>query len=94
MKQKNNYKKYEDFSNSLECEFSGDINNTKVLTSVDKKILHDIIESDTPKIPITIRFAGWQIKRAKQIAKQKKIKGYQTLIRQIVSKALLNESYI
>jgi len=94
VKRTNNYKKYEDISNSLECEFAGDLNNTESLTSLDRKILHEIIDEDTPKIPITIRFAEWQIKRAKQIAKKRKIKGYQTLIRQIVSKALINENYI
>lgn len=94
MKIKNNFKKYEKISENLENEFSGDINNTEILTTKDKKVLHEIISHDTPKIPITISLDEWQIKRAKQIAKSKHIKGYQTLIRQIINKALINEYHI
>ncbi|MCK4423200.1 MAG: hypothetical protein KAV18_03935 [Candidatus Omnitrophica bacterium] len=86
---KRTLKEYQAESNLLNKEFSGAVEKTKSLTGKDKKWLHEIIESESPKIPVTIRLASWQIERAKQIAKEKHVRGYQTLIRQILSKALL-----
>ena len=86
---KRTLKKYKAESELLDKEFSGAIENTEPLTRENKKWLHEIIESESPKIPVTIRLAAWQIERAKQIAKEKHVRGYQTLIRQILSKALL-----
>ncbi len=84
-----NIKNLEAKSKKLEKEFSGSIEHTKPLTDGDKKWLLPILNDTTPKIPVTIRLKCWQIERAKDIAKEKGLRGYQTLISQILTEALL-----
>lgn len=88
-KKKRTIKDYKAESKFLDKEFSGTIENTEPLTEEDKEWLHEIIVNDSPKIPVTIRLPKWQVEKAKQIAKEKHIRGYQTLMRRILSKALL-----
>ena len=82
-------KKLEEESNKLEEEFSGTLKHTKPLNDDDKKWLQRALLDTEPKIPVTIRLKRWQIERAKQLAKEKKLRGYQTLISQILTDALL-----
>lgn len=81
--------KYEKMSRDLEVEFSGSIENTKPLTASDRKWMKAALADTGPKIPVTIRLRKWQIERAKELAKKKNLRGYQTLIDQILTEALI-----
>lgn len=84
-------KKLEAKSKSLEKEFSGSIKNTQPITDDDKKWLRLAIREE-PTIVVTLRLKRWQVERAKQLAKKTGIRGYQTLIRQLLTDALLPTS--
>jgi predicted DNA binding CopG/RHH family protein len=40
-------------------------------------------------VKVTIRLRKWQIERAKELAREKGLRGYQTLLDQILTEALL-----
>lgn len=87
---KTRLKRLEKHSKELDREFSGAIENTKPLSAKDRDWLKDILKkSDDPKIPVTIRLSQWQVDQAKELATKMHLRGYQTLIRQLLSEALI-----
>ena len=87
---KSQLKKLEAHSKELDKEFSGSIESTKPLSTRDREWLKDILKkSDERKIPVTIRLNQWQVEQAKKLAAKMHLRGYQTLIRQILSEALI-----
>ncbi|OGH55614.1 MAG: hypothetical protein A3G34_00900 [Candidatus Lindowbacteria bacterium RIFCSPLOWO2_12_FULL_62_27] len=82
-------KELEKLSAHFDKEFSGDIENTEPLTKGEREWFKKVIQDTSPKVPVTIRLRRWQIERAKQMAKKKKLRGYQTLIDRILTEALI-----
>lgn len=89
-KMRRNLKKLKAESEKLEEEFSGSIEETKPLTDADKEWLKKALLDTGPKVPVTIRLKKWQIERAKQLAKERHLRGYQTLISEILTESLLS----
>lgn len=80
---------WEDRSAELDREFSGSIENTQPLTPAERKWYEDVVRDRGPKVKVTIRLRKWQIARARQLAKKRGLRGYQTLLDQIITDALL-----
>ncbi len=80
---------WEQWSAELDKEFSGSIENTEPLTPAERKWYEENIRDRSPKVKVTIRLRKWQIARAKQLAKKRGLRGYQTLLDQIITDALL-----
>ena len=79
----------EKFSAELDKEMVDVMENTRPLTSAERRWYRKAIAQTEPKVKVTIRLRRWQVERARQIAKQKGLRGYQTLVDQILTKALL-----
>ncbi|MBM4041010.1 MAG: hypothetical protein FJ290_21125 [Planctomycetes bacterium] len=79
----------EKLSAELDKEMVGVPENTRPLTSAERRWYRKAIAQTEPKVKVTIRLRRWQIERARQLAKQKGLRGYQTLVDQILTKALL-----
>jgi predicted DNA binding CopG/RHH family protein len=45
-----------------------------------------------PKVKVSIRLRGWQIERAKETASERGLRGYQTVLDDIITKGLLPEA--
>jgi predicted DNA binding CopG/RHH family protein len=80
---------WEELSAEMDKEMAGAPENARALTSAERRWYRKAIAQTEPKVKVTIRLRPWQIERARQIAKQKGLRGYQTLVDQILTKALL-----
>ncbi len=80
---------WEKLSAELDKEMAGAPENTRPLTSAERIWYRKAIAQREPKVKVTIRLQRWQIERAREVAKQKGLRGYQTLVDQILTKALL-----
>ncbi len=79
----------EKLSAELDREMVGVPENTRSLTSAERRWYRKAMAQTEPKVKVTVRLRRWQIERARQVAKQKGPRGYQTLVDQILTKALL-----
>ena len=80
---------WEALSAEFDKEFSTSIENTEPLTPAERRWYEENIRDREPKVKVSIRLHKWQIARAKQIARQRGLRGYQTLLDQIITEALL-----
>ncbi len=80
---------WERLSAEMDAEMSGAPENARPLTSAERRWYRKAIAQTEPKVKVTIRLRRWQIERARQMAKQKGLRGYQTLVDQILTNALL-----
>ena len=80
---------WEELSRELDKEGAGDPENTQPLSDDERRWYRTAVADTGPKVRVTIRLRKWQIERAKELARQQGIRGYQTLIDQILTKELL-----
>ena len=80
---------WEKLSADLDSEMTGAPESTKPLSAEERGWYRAAIADTSPKVKVTIRLRKWQIQRARQLAKQKGLRGYQTLLDQILTKELL-----
>ena len=80
---------WEALSAELDEEMSTAPENTEPLSAEEMSWYRRAVMDTGPKVKVTMRLRQWQIERAKQLAKEKGLRGYQTLLDQIISEALL-----
>lgn len=80
---------WEKVSKELDEEMAGAPENTAPLSADERRWYQRAARDTGPKVKVTIRLRKWQIERAKQLAKKKGLRGYQTLLDQIITEALL-----
>ncbi|HUT33423.1 MAG TPA: hypothetical protein VNE39_08100 [Planctomycetota bacterium] len=76
-------------SKELDREAAGAPENTQPLTGDERRWYRMAVADTGPKVRVTIRLRKWQIERAKELARQQGIRGYQSLIDRILTKELL-----
>ena len=76
-------------STELDKEMAGAPENTQPLSEEERRWYRMAVADTGPKVRVTIRLRTWQIERAKELARQQGIRGYQTLIDRILTKELL-----
>lgn len=82
-------REWEKLSAELDRSMAGAPENTEPLSPEEIRWFRHALADRSPKVKVTIRLHKWQVQRAKQLAKQKGLRGYQTLVDQILTKALL-----
>lgn len=80
---------WEKLSAELNKEMAGAPENTEPLTAAERLWYRSALADTGPKIKVTIRLRRWQILRAKQLAREKGLRGYQTLLDEILTRELL-----
>jgi predicted DNA binding CopG/RHH family protein len=82
-------KEWEALSAELDKEMSGAPEKTSPLSAEERGWYRAALADTGPKVKVTIRLRRWQIERAKQLAKERGLRGYQTLLDQILTQQLL-----
>jgi len=80
---------WERLSRELDKEMAGAPEKTRPLSEAELRWYRMAALDTSPKVKVTIRLRQWQIERAKELAKQRGLRGYQTLLDHIITKALL-----
>ena len=80
---------WERLSKGLDDEMAGAPENTRSLSPEELRWYRTAVMDTGPKVKVTIRLRKWQIERAKELAREKGLRGYQTLLDQILTEALL-----
>ena len=80
---------WEGLSAELDEELAGASGNTQPLSEEELRWYRLAATDAGPKVKVTIRLRRWQIERAKELAKQKGMRGYQTLLDQVITRGLL-----
>lgn len=83
-------KEWEELSAELDKEMSGAQPNTQPLSADELRWYRLAALEKGPKVKVTIRLRKWQIERAKEIAGKKKLRGYQTVLDEIITRGLLS----
>ena len=82
-------KEWEALSAELDDELAGATENTDPLSDEELRWYRRAAGDTSPKVKVTIRLREWQIERARELAKEKGMRGYQTLLDQIITQGLL-----
>jgi len=80
---------WEEASRDLDEEMAGAPENTRPLTEEERRWYRRAAMDTGPKVKVTMRLRKWQIERAKELAKKRGLRGYQTLLDEIITEALL-----
>jgi len=80
---------WEEASRELDEEMAGAPENTRALTEEERRWYRRAALDTGPKVKVTIRLRKWQIERARQLAKERGLRGYQTLLDEIITDGLL-----
>jgi len=78
-----------ELSAELDDEFSGAPERTEPLSEGEMRWYRAAAMETGPKVKVTIRLRKWQIERAKEIAEQKGLRGYQTVLDEVITQGLL-----
>ena len=81
-------KEWEQLSAELDKEMAGAPENTERLSPQERRWYRAALADTGPKIKVTIRLRKWQIERAKELARKRGLRGYQTLLDQILTHEL------
>ena len=82
-------REWKELSRELDKEGAGAPENTRPLSDDERRWYRMAVADTGPKVRVTIRLRKWQIERAKELARRQGMRGYQTLIDQILTKELL-----
>ncbi len=80
---------WEAASRELDEEMAGAPEDTRPLTAEERRWYRRAAMDTGPKVKVTMRLRQWQIERAKELAREKGLRGYQTLLDEIITDALL-----
>jgi predicted DNA binding CopG/RHH family protein len=80
---------WEALSAELDKEMSTAPENTEPLSAEERRWYRRAVMDTGPKVKVTMRLRKWQIERAKELARKRGLRGYQTLLDEIISEALL-----
>ena len=80
---------WERLSAELDKEMAGAPEHTQPPSEEELRWYRKAVLDTSAKVKVTIRLRKWQIERAKELAKQRGLRGYQTLLDQIITKGLL-----
>jgi hypothetical protein len=80
---------WEKLSAELDKSMAGAPENTEPLSPEEVRWFRRVLADKAPKVKVTIRLHKWQIDRAKRLAKERGMRGYQTLLDQIITHALM-----
>lgn len=81
-------------SAALDRDLSGDVDKTKPLSIAERKWFIAAVEEIGPKRQTTIRLRKWQIDFARDFARRNHLRGYQTAIEKILTRAMLNPEFV
>jgi len=79
-------------SDELDQEQAGAPQNTQPMTAEEARWYRRAALEKGPKVKVTIRLRQWQIDRAKEIARQRGDRGYQTVLDEVITEGLLGRS--
>ena len=85
-------REWEELSAELDHELSGTRENTEPLPEDEMRWYRAAAMETGPKVKVTIRLRKWQIERAKEIAQKKGLRGYQTVLDEVITEGLLPKS--
>ncbi|MBM4037782.1 MAG: hypothetical protein FJ290_04645 [Planctomycetes bacterium] len=81
-------KEWERLSAELDKEMVGIPEGAEPLSPQERRWYRAALADTGPKVRVTIRLRKWQIERARQLAKERGLRGYQTLLDQILTHEL------
>jgi len=82
-------REWEKLSAEFDKSMAGAPENTEPLSAEESRWFRRVLADKRPKVRVTIRLHQWQIDRAKRLAKERGMRGYQTLLDQIITHALM-----
>jgi predicted DNA binding CopG/RHH family protein len=82
-------RKWNEISSMLDEEMSGAPESTERLSKEEMRWYRVAVMDKEPKVKVTIRLRRWQIERARAIAEERGMRGYQTVLDEVITRGLL-----
>ncbi len=82
-------REWEKLSAELDKSMAGAREDTEPLSPEEARWFRRVLVDRTPKVKVTSRLHKWQVDRAKRLAKERGLRGYQTLLDQIITQGLM-----